>query len=180
MRIMEVRPGYELWRPNRESARNKTTKSLVALVLFISAGLLAVVTLGGWERLQSPGIGGMTLIWALLYVGFGFMVLRWSRGILPVSAALAMLMAIFAAVSAQGWFDRAKDGLDSPALPEELLGTLTLLIIGVQLVLIAVSMYAFNQEWHVEEERPIAGGPADDPGPPEPSSGSNQPLAGTA
>jgi lysylphosphatidylglycerol synthetase-like protein (DUF2156 family) len=171
MRIMEVRPGYELWRPNRESQRNKTTKSLVALVLFVSAGMLAVITLGGWDRLQSTGIGAMTLGWAALYVFFGVMVMNWSRGILPVSAALAMLMAIFALVSFQGWFDRSKDGLSSPALPEDLLGTLTLLVVFVQIGLIAIAMYAFGQEWHVEEERPIAGGPADTsatPGPPEP------------
>jgi hypothetical protein len=67
-------------------------------------------------------------------------------------------MAIFAAVSAPGWFARAKDGLESPALPEDLLGLLTIVIIPVQILLVIVSMVAFNQEWHVEEERPVGGG----------------------
>ena len=42
-------------------------------------------------------------------------------------------MAIFAGVSAPGWFARDKDGLESPALPEDLLGLLTLLVIPVSL-----------------------------------------------
>ncbi len=162
--IGEARPGYELWRPNREKAEAKTTKALVAVVLLISAALLVIITLGGWTRLQSPGVGVITLIWAGLYVLFAFLVMRWNRGVLPVSAALAVIMAIFAAVAAPGWFDRAKDGLTSPALPEDLLGLLTVIVIPVQLLLVVVAMLGFNQEWHVEEERPIAGGDADGEG----------------
>lgn len=156
--VGEAREGYELWRPNREKAESKTTKAIVAFVLLVSAGLLTVITLGGWERLQSPGIGVLTIGWAGLYVLFAFLVMRWNRGILPVAAALAVIMTIFAGVAAPGWFERAKDGLTSPALPEELLGLLTVIVIPVQLLLVVVAMIAFNQEWHVEEERPIGGG----------------------
>jgi hypothetical protein len=170
MALGEAREGYELWRPNREKASSKSMKAVVAFVLFVSAALLVIVTLGGWERLQSPGIGFITLIWAGLYVLFAFLILNWNRGLLPVAASLAVIMAIFAAVSAPGWFARAKDGLESPALPEDLLGLLVVVIIPVQLILVIVSMVAFNQEWHVEEERPIGGGrgsaypPGDGPG----------------
>jgi hypothetical protein len=62
-------------------------------------------------------------------------------------------------IAGPAWFERSKDGLDSPALPEDLLGLLTLVLIPVQLVLVAVAMIGFNQEWHVEEERPIGGRP---------------------
>jgi hypothetical protein len=158
----EARPGYELWRPNREKAGSKTTKALVAFVLIASAVLLAIVTLGGWERLQSPGIGAATIGWAGLYVLFALLVMRWNRGILPVAAALAIVMIIFAAVAAPGWFERAKDGLNSPALPEDLLGLLTIVVIPVQILLIVVAMVAFNQEWHVEEERPTGDHDVDD------------------
>jgi len=164
----EARPGYELWRPNREKASSKSMKAIVAFVLFVSAALLVIITLGGWERLQSPGVGVATLIWAGLYVLFGLLILRWNRGVLPVSAALAVIMAIFAAVAAPGWFDRAKDGLSSPALPEDLIGLLTIIVIPVSAILVIVSMLAFNQEWQVEEERPISGGPHDDGGHGEP------------
>lgn len=155
---VKVREGYELWRPNREKAESKTTRVIVAFVLVVSAALLVVITLGGWERLQSPGVGVMTIAWAALYVIFALLVLRWNRGLLPVVAAMAIVMVIFAAVAAGGWFARAKDGLDSPALPEELLGLLTIIVIPVQILLIAVAMVGFNQAWNVEEERPIGGG----------------------
>jgi lysylphosphatidylglycerol synthetase-like protein (DUF2156 family) len=163
MAVNVARPGYELWRPNREKAENKTMKALVALIFLISAGLLVIITLGGWSRLQSQSVGVMTLAWAGLYVLFAFLVMRWNRGILPVAAALAIIMAIFAAIAAPHWFARDKTGLSAPALPEDLLGLLTVIVVAVQLVLVAVAMVAFSQEWHVEEERPIPGGDADVP-----------------
>ena len=168
MEVSSGRPGYELWRPNREKADAKTTKALVAFVLLISAALLVIITLGGWECLQSTGVGLVSIIWAVLYIVFAYLIARWNRGLLPVSAALAVLLAIFAAVATPTWFARAKDGLSSPALPEELLGTLTLLVVPIQLILIVIALVGFNQNWHVEEERPIGGGtgyPEDDPDP---------------
>ena len=158
MEATSVRPGYELWRPNREKNEAKATKVLVAIVLLASAALLLIVTLGGWERLQGGSVALVSIAWAGLYILFAFLVIRWQRGVLPVASALAILMLIFAAVSAPGWFARDKDGLTSPALPEELIGLLVVIIIPVQLLLIAVAMFGFNQNWHVEEERPIGGG----------------------
>jgi hypothetical protein len=159
MEVATARPGYELWRPNREKAESKTMKAVVAFVLLVSAGLIVVITVGGWEHLLGTSVAVMSLAWALLYIVFAFLVARWNRGILPVAAALAVILAIFAAIAAPAWFDRSKDGLDSPALPEDLLGLLTLIVVPVQMLLIAVAMIGFNQEWHVEEERPIGGHP---------------------
>jgi hypothetical protein len=154
-----VRPGYELWRPNREKSETKTTRFIVAFVLLVSAGLVTIITLGGWERLEGASVGIAALGWAALYVLFALLVLRWNRGVLPVASALAIILAIFAAVAAPAWFARDKPGLDSPALPEDFLGLLTILVIPVQLLLITVAMVGFNQEWHVEEERPVGGVP---------------------
>jgi presenilin-like A22 family membrane protease len=169
MQVAELREGYELWHPNREKSESKATKALVAFVLLVSAGLLVLITLGGWERLQGFDVGVVTIIWAALYVIFAFLVVaRWNRGVLPLASALAVIMIIFAAVAAPGWFSRDKEGLDSPAIPEELLGLLTLLVIPVQLLLIAVAMVGFNQGWNIEEERPVGGGfqPGPDEEPP--------------
>jgi hypothetical protein len=159
MESATARPGYELWRPNREKAECKTMKALIAFVLLISAGLLIVVTLGGWERLLGSSVGVMSLLWAAIYILFAFLVIRWNRGVLPVAAALAVILAIFAAIAAPDWFARSKDGLESPALPEDLLGLLCVILVPVQLILIIVAMVGFNQEWHVEEERPVGGQP---------------------
>ena len=47
MEVTSIRPGYELWRPNREKPEAKTMKAIVAFVLLVSAGLLLVITVGG-------------------------------------------------------------------------------------------------------------------------------------
>jgi hypothetical protein len=166
-----VRPGYELWRPNREKPETKTTRFIVSFVLLVSAGLLILITLGGWTRLEGASVAIMTLIWAGLYILFAVLVTRWNRGVLPVASALAVILAIFAAVAAPAWFDRDKPGLSGPALPDDFLGLLCIIVIPVQLLLITVAMLGFNQNWHVEEERPIGGVPLpgehdyDEPGP---------------
>ena len=168
----KLREGYELWRPNREKASSQTMKAVIAFVLLVSAALLLIITIGGWERLLGASVAVMTIAWAGLYILFAFLVMRWNRGILPVAAALAVILAIFAAIAAPDWFARSKDGLDSPALPEDLLGLLTAIVVPVQALLILVAMIGFNQEWHVEEERPIEGrrldGEGDSSSPPEP------------
>ena len=159
MEATTVREGYELWRPNREKAQSQTTKALVAFVLLLSAALVIIITVGGWERLQSSSVAVMSLIYAVLYIVFAILIFSWNRGLLPVAASLAIILAIFAAIAAPAWFARAKDGLDSPLLPEDLIGLLTLILVPVQILLIVIALIAFNQEWHVEEERPIGGRP---------------------
>jgi lysylphosphatidylglycerol synthetase-like protein (DUF2156 family) len=148
-----IRPGYELWRPNREKAESKSARALVVFLLVVSAAVAFVITVGGWERLEGGKM--FAVAYVLLYVLFAYLVSRWNRGVLPVAAAMAIILAIFCGIAAPAWFDRAKDGLNSPALPEELLGLLALLMVPLQVILVAVSMVAFNQNWHVEEERPI-------------------------
>jgi hypothetical protein len=148
-----IRPGYELWRPNREKPEAKSARALVVFLLLVTAGLSFVIIAGGWTRLE--GVKPLSILYAGLYVLFAFLVARWNRGVLPVASALSIILAIFAGIAAPAWFDRSKDGLTNPALPPDLLGLLCLLLVPLQVILIAVAMVAFNQEWHVEEERPI-------------------------
>jgi hypothetical protein len=148
-----IRPGYELWRPNRQKPEAKSARALVVFLLLVTAGLAFVIIVGGWTRLE--GVKALTVVYAGLYVLFAFLVVRWNRGVLPVASALAIILAIFAGIAAPAWFDRAKDGLSDPALPPDLLGILCLLLVPIQVILIAAAMVAFNQDWHVEEERPI-------------------------
>jgi hypothetical protein len=157
--IGEVRPGYELWRPNREKAESVTTKFVVVFLLAATAALAVVVTIGGFSLLSGGGVMGLIcLIYAGLYALFAFLVARWNRGILPVAAALSMILAIFCAVGADSWFARDKTGFDEGMLPSSLIGLLVLILGLLQLVLIAAAFYAFNQDWHVEEERLIGSG----------------------
>ena len=159
MAVGEVRPGYELWRPNRERAGSVTTKFVIVLMLLATAVIAALITIGGWSLLKGGGgMGTVCAIYAILYAFFAFLVSRWSRGILPVAAALSMILAIFCAVGADSWFARDKAGFDEALLPSALIGTLVVLLGLLQIVLIAFALYGFNQEWHVEEERPIGSG----------------------
>jgi lysylphosphatidylglycerol synthetase-like protein (DUF2156 family) len=159
MAIGEVRPGYELWRPNREKAGSITTKFVIVLLLLATAALAALITIGGWSLLKGGGgMGIVCIIYAVLYVFFAYRVARWGRGILPVAAALSMILAIFCAVGANSWFARDKSGFDEALLPSSLIGLLVVVLGLLQLVLIAAAFYGFSQEWHVEEERPIGSG----------------------
>jgi hypothetical protein len=148
-----IRPGYELWRPDREKAESKSARALVVFLLLVSAAIAFVVTVGGWERLEGGKI--FAVLYIALYLGFAYLIARWNRGVLPVAAAMAIILAIFCGIAAPAWFGRAKDGLSSPMLPEELLGLLCLLLVPIQVILVAVAMVSFNQNWHVEEERAI-------------------------
>jgi hypothetical protein len=157
--VGELRPGYELWRPNREKAGSVTTKFVVALLLAATAVIAALITIGGWSLLKGGGgMGIVCAIYALLYAFFAVLVARWSRGILPVVAALSMILAIFCAVGAESWFNRDRAGFDDALLNSSLIGLLVIILGLLQIVLIAAALYAFNQEWHVEEERPIGSG----------------------
>jgi len=154
-----VRPGYELWRPNRERPETITTKFVIVLLLAATAIISAVVTIAGFSLLEGGGsMGVICLIYVFLYALFAFLVARWSRGILPVAAALSMILAIFCAVGADSWFARDKAGFDEAALPSALIGLLVVILALLQIVIVAVALYGFNQDWHVEEERPIGSG----------------------
>jgi hypothetical protein len=175
--VGEVRPGYELWRPNREKTESITTKFVLVLLLAATSALAFLITITGFSLMTGGGgMGIVCLIYAALYAFFAFLVLRWNRGILPVAAALSMILAIFCATGADSWFARDKAGFEDALIPVTLIGLLVIILAILQLILIAVALYAFNQNWHVEEERPIgygedygAGASPDDSAPPLPA-----------
>ena len=142
---------YVLEHPNRGKAASKATRAVVILLLLVSVALFLIVTLGGWNALV--GAQAMQIFYIFIYLLVAFYVARWNRGVLPVIAALAIIMAIFAAVATPAWFDRDKTGFEDPALASEILGTITALIVPVQILLIIFAMRGFQQAWNVEVER---------------------------
>lgn len=157
--VGEVTPGYELWHPNREQAGVVATKYAIALLMLATAAIAAIVTITGFSLLSGGGgMGVVCLIFALLYAFFAFLVVRWSRGILPVAAALSMILAILCAVGADSWFARDKAGFEEALIPVPIIGLLVVILVLLQLVLIAAAFYGFSQDWHVEEERPVGSG----------------------
>jgi hypothetical protein len=142
---------YVIERPNREKASSKATKAVIILLLFASVALFLIVMIGGWTALV--GAQAMAIFYVAVYLLMAFYVARWNRGVLPVAAALAIIMLIFAAVATPAWFDRDKSGFTDPALPSALLGTICAIIVPVQALLIAFTMRGFQQAWNVEVER---------------------------
>ncbi|MBS1889477.1 MAG: hypothetical protein JSU06_20060 [Actinobacteria bacterium] len=136
-----------------------TTKWLIVLLLLLTAGLAGLITIGGWSVLEGGnGMGIVCAIYALLYFFFAILVARWRRGILPLAAALSMILAIFCAVGANSWFARDKAGFSQALFSSSLVGILVLALMVVQLAVIVVALYGFNQGWNIEEERPIGNG----------------------
>ena len=157
--VGEARPGYELWHPNREKPEVVTAKFVIIFLLLSTAVISALIAISGWSLLSGGGsMGVVCLIYAALYALFAFRVAQWSRGVLPVAAALSMIRAIFCAVGANSWFARDKAGFEDALIPVPLIGLLVVILLLLQIVLIAASLYGFNQDWHVEEERPLGSG----------------------
>jgi hypothetical protein len=146
-----VTADYVIEHPNRDKAASKATRAVVILLLLVSTGLFLIVTVGGWSALV--GAQAMQIFYVVVYLLMAYYVARWNRGVLPVVAALAIIMAIFAAVATPAWFDRDKTGFTDPALASEILGTISAIIVPVQILLIAFAMRGFQQAWNVEVER---------------------------
>jgi hypothetical protein len=139
--------------PNRDKASSKATKAVVVLLLLVTAALMAIVTIGGWEKLQGAKL--LQVAYIVIFLIVAFYIARWRSGLLPVAAALAIILLIFAAVSGPEWFARDKDGFDQPAIDANILGLITLLIVPVQVLLIAFAMSGFRQNWQTEVERRV-------------------------
>jgi hypothetical protein len=143
-------PETVLIHPNRDKPESKAIKATVVLLLLVSAGLVLIVTLGGWSKLEGAQV--VSFAYVIVFVAMAYFVSRWNRGVLPVAATIAVLFAVVAAVAGPAWFERDKDGLDNPALEPSILGLLTLILVPVQLLLIAFALRGFQQQWNVEVE----------------------------
>jgi len=150
----KTNPGVVITHPNRGKPIVQSTRLIVVLLLLASAGLVLVITIGGWEVLENAA--PIEFAYAAIYIGLAFYALRWNRGVLPVASSLAVFLAIFALVSGFSWFDRDKAGFAQAHLSSSLLGTLTFLVIPVQLLLIIFAMRGFSQGWNVELEKPAS------------------------
>lgn len=158
---------YRIDRPNRRKSASRVTRLVTTLLLAVSVVMMLVVLIGGWSTLE--GAQAFQIVYILIYLALAVGILRWSRGALAVSAALAIILAIFAGVAGPSWFARDHAGFAAPqtvfggAGPSpSLLGIITFLLIPVQLLLITFAAQGFRQDWQVEVE---VRGPGDAAGP---------------
>jgi hypothetical protein len=162
--VRNIRPGYAVINPNRDKAICKVTRLIVVVILLASVALMLVLTIGGWSKLQ--GLKPINLLWCAVYLIMAYYVLRWVRGLLPITAGLAILLLIVAVIAGTGvagatWFDRhhsdfapAQSLLGGKGLGDNVLGSATLLLIPVEIALIVFAMIGFAQGWNVEIEVP--------------------------
>jgi hypothetical protein len=143
--------------PNRVKAESRATKAIVVALLLLSAVIMAIVTAGGWDALQ--GAKSLQIAYIVVYIVLAFEIGRWRSGLLPVAAALAIVLLIFAAISGPQWFARDKNGFANPALDESILGLLTVVLVPLQLLLIVFAARGFSQKWSVEVEHSAGPGP---------------------
>jgi lysylphosphatidylglycerol synthetase-like protein (DUF2156 family) len=137
--------------PNRDSAAARTTQATVVALMLLSSALLAIATVGGWSRIQ--GAKPVQIAYVLLYLVIAFYVARWRSGLLPLAAALAIVLLMFAAISGPQWFTRDRPGFSDPALDAGILGVLTLALVPVQALLIVFAAQGFAQRWNVVVQR---------------------------
>src|SRR4249919_2677593 len=107
--VRNLQPGHTIVYPNREKAESKATKAIVVFILLVSVGLMLIVTIGGWSKLQ--GLKPVNFAWCLVYIIMCVYIARWARGLLPIAAAMAILLLILALIAGSGvsgtsWFDR--------------------------------------------------------------------------
>ena len=161
-----VTPGYAVVFPNREKAASKAMKAVVVAILLVSVALLLIVTIGGWSKLE--GMKPLNFLWCIAYLILAFYIfVRWARGMLPIAAGLAILLLMIALIAGLGlsgtsWFDRSDEAFAAAqslfggnGLSAKTLGTVTLLIVPVQALLVLFALRAFAQGWNVEQEVPI-------------------------
>lgn len=141
--------------PVRITGRSRTTRFVVVALMLVSAALLTIVTVGGWSRIQ--GAKALQIGYVVVYLVIAFFVARRRGGLLPLAAALAIVLLMFAAISAPQWFARDAPGYSDPALDAGIVGILTLVLVPVQILLIGFAARGFAQRWSSEEARRGAG-----------------------
>ncbi len=137
--------------PNRRKPASQLARLVVIVLLIASAALVLIVSIGGWDTIE--GAKPIQLAYVVIYVVMALFVARWSRGVLPMIAGLAVILGIFGCVAAPAWFDRDKDGFTDPAISSAVLGLICALLVIVQIALLLSAMLAFRQKWNVEVER---------------------------
>lgn len=164
--VRTLTPGYVVSFPNREKPASNATRWIVVAILLVSVVLMLLVTIGGWSELA--GLTAVNFIWCLAYVVIAVFVGRWARGLLPIAAALGLLMLAISLIAGTGiagtsWFDRSRAGFAAPdslfggtGLSADTLGAITLALAPVQALLIFFAMRGFRQAWNVELEVPAA------------------------
>ena len=137
---------------NRRKPASKLARLVVIVLLIVSAAVVLIVSVGGWDAIE--GAKPVQIAFIVVYFVFALFVARWSRGVLPMIAALAIILAhLRRDRRARPGSTATKDGFTDPTLTADLLGLLCALLVPLQLALVLAAMIGFRQRWNVEVER---------------------------
>ena len=136
--------------PNRHRAEAKATRSAVILLLLASALLTAIVAIASVPVAASPGMELIGFLYIVLFLVMAYFIFKWSRGVLAMVAAFAVLFALLSIVAAPAWFARDKPGFAAALLPASAIGLIMIVLVPIMLILVAFAMRGFNQGWHIE------------------------------
>ncbi len=150
-----VEQGMAVSHPNREKAVVRATRATVIALLLASVAMVLIVSIGGAEGSEAAALV-VQYLFVICYLMLTAMAVRWRRGALPVAAALAVLLAIFALVGGSSWFEREHSYFAASTLAPSLLGIITFALIPVQALLVTFAMRGFSQGWNVEVEQPAS------------------------
>lgn len=136
--------------PNREKASSKLMRVVVIVALLVSSAMIGIVSIMGWDLMQQAKVAQIVFI--VINLIFVIQLVRWSRGVLPMAAGLAALIAIFGGVSISSWYERDAPGYLDASLSAQI-GFLTIVIVAIQFAVIVLTIIAFTQNWQTEVER---------------------------
>jgi lysylphosphatidylglycerol synthetase-like protein (DUF2156 family) len=136
--------------PNQHRGESRATRAAVILLLGVTAVLTTIVAVAGAPVAGSSGMQLFAFVYIILLVVMAYYVYKWSRGVLAMAAALAVLFGLLMIVAAAGWFQRDQAGFAEPLLPAAVIGLITIVLVPVQLLLVAFAMRGFNQAWNIE------------------------------
>lgn len=144
----------KMHRPNRDKASSKLTRLVIILGLFLTAALVALISLLGWEHSDNLRNGQILFIIVCLVIAGG--VALWSSGILIPGIANSLFILVFAALTYTSWWERDYTGYlgrDDASM----MGWLVFLLIPLQIVLIGFMIAGSTQRWNTEKPAHIHG-----------------------
>jgi hypothetical protein len=119
--------------------------------MVVSAVLILWVLIGGWKVVNS--MASLTAVYVILYLGMAYFTARWRKGMLPVAAALGVVVMTNAVIAIPSWNDRHAVGYTVHTASPTLMAILCAILVPVQLLLIIFSLRGFRQNWNVVVER---------------------------
>ena len=147
--------GVVVTHPNRAKPVVQATRATVIFLLLVSAALVLVITVGGAKVLEGSGPIVIQVLFIVLYLVLAFYASRWNRGVLPVAAALGILLATFALVAAPVVVQPRQNRVHAASHQRRAARAADAAPASRPDPVVAFAMRGFSQGWNVEREQRV-------------------------